>query len=113
MKRKRQTAEQVGGVASASLATKLLQELSPILQHLAVRQYDDGAIRTPGTLLVKTVGSMWQITAKDPDSRQQLLVLAATLDDALLMLSMLLEADDAPWEPDPWAKEVAPKKSRK
>lgn len=113
MKRKRQATEQVGGVASASPASKLLESVSSVVKHLTVRQYDDGAVRTPGTLLIKTVGSMWQLTAKDPDSCQQLIVLAATCDDALLMLSMLLEADDAPWEPDPWASQKAPKKSRK
>lgn len=113
MKRKRQAEAQPGGVASASVASKMLADVLPILQHMAVRSYDDGAPRTPGTILVKTVGSMWQITAKDPDSKQQLIVLAATPDDALLLLSMLLEADDAPWEPDPWAKDTGPKKSRK
>jgi len=113
MKRKRQAVEQAGGVASASATSKLLESVSSIVKHLTVRQYDDGSLRTPGTLLVKTVGSMWQLTAKDPDSCQQLIVLAATCDDALLMLSMLLEADDAPWEPDPWAKPQGAKKTRK
>jgi len=113
MKRKRQVSEQVGGVASASLATKTMEACVPVLQHLAVRQYDDGAVRTPGSLLIRTVGSMWQCIAKDPDSRQQLLVLAASFDDAMLLLSMMLEAEDAPWEPDPYARDTGPKKSKK
>lgn len=113
MKRKRQAVEQAGGVASAALNSKMLADVLPIVQHLAVRTYDDGAPRTPGTLMVKTVGSMWQMIAKDPDSKQQLLVLAASLDDALLLLSMLLEAEDAPWEPDPYARDTGPKKNKK
>lgn len=113
MKRKRAVTEEAGGVSAASVATAMLGKHQGLIEHMAVRRYDDGTPRTPGRVMIETVGSMWKMTLKDPDTRQQLFVLAATIDDAITMAGLLCEAEDAPWEPDPWARDVGPKKSRK
>lgn len=113
MKRKRAVTEEAGGVSAASVATTMLGKHQGLIEHMAVRRYDDGQPRTPGRMMLETVGSMWKLTLKDPDTRQQLFVLAATIDDAITMAALLCEAEDAPWEPDPWAKDLGPKKSRK
>jgi len=61
--------------------------------------------------VVDVVGSMWRVIAKDPDSGMQLIVYMPSLDDALLSLELLLGADEAPWEPDPYARpKGSPKK---
>lgn len=113
MKRKRSVSEESGGVASAQTSSVLLRQCTGIIDHMALRRYDDGQPRQPGRIMVETIGSMWKVTLKDPDTCQQLFVLAATLDDAITMASLLCEADDAPWEPDPWAREAKSKKSKK
>lgn len=114
MKRRRKVEEGPDGDSAASQDTKVMEAFKSVVAHLAVRRYDDGTARSPGTLLVKTVGKTWQLTAKDPDTCQQLRVVQHTWDDAWVMLALLLDSEDAPWEPDPWAKPAhSKKKSRK
>jgi hypothetical protein len=96
---------------SVDVAGKVTKHLAPVesdffarllglVEHCAITQYDDGERRQPGWIMLKTLGSAWQIEAKDPDSGNKLPVTAATLDDALILMDALLRAEDAPWEPD-------------
>lgn len=113
MKRKNKPAEGHGVTAQASCVTRIWDQLPHLVEHLAVRVYEDGGARQPGRLIVDVVGSMWRAIAKDNDSGMQLVVYMPSLDDCLLSLELLLGADEAPWEPDPYAKQKAPKKAPK
>lgn len=113
MKRKTKTGPDAAASAEASRASRLLVQLPHLLEHCSVRVYDDGLARTPGRLLVDTVGSMWRAIAKDADSGMQLVVYMPSADDVLLQLELLLGSDEAPWEPDPYAKAKNPPKSKK
>jgi hypothetical protein len=113
MKRKRQPAEGQPSTVQAAVVSKMFAATPHVVEHLAARQYDDGAVRQPGTMIVSIVGSMYKVVLKDPDSCQQMQVLAATLDDVMITADLLLSSDEAPWEPDPWAKQKGAQKSKK
>lgn len=99
-----------GPVHLAAIETNLLSTLHSIVKHLAVTKYEDGEPRTPGTMIVSTLGSNWKIVLKDPDTCSQLQVIQTNLDDALTLAGLLLDSDTTPWETDPWAKQRAKKK---
>lgn len=112
---KRKGAAKVDGQPTKHLApveSDFFGRLLGMVEHCAITMYDDGEKRQPGWLMIRTMGAAWQIEAKDPDSGNKLPVVAATLDDALILMDALLRAEDAPWEPDPWlmAKRSAKKK---
>lgn len=90
----------------AALETVVLGKLHPIVAHAAICQYDDGTPRKTGWITIKTMGSAWVLEAKDPDSAAKITVVQSSLDDALALLSVLLESDEAPWEPDPWLAQM-------
>jgi len=94
----------------AALESVLFGKLQAIVSHLAITQYDDGSPRKPGWVTIKTLGAAWVVEAKDPDSCCKLSVVQNTLDDALAALCLLLESDEAPWEPDAWLQDRKPKK---
>jgi len=108
MKKRRLTASENGEAPAhyAEVESTIFSPVHSIVAHLAVSRYDDGTPRTPGTLLIRTLGNSWQVTAKEPDVGAQLVVVAPCLDDALAALALALESDDTPWQPDPWAKGV-------
>jgi len=110
MKRRRAGGETTKDVKHlAALESTVLQNMHPIIAHCAVCQYDDGTSRKPGWVTLKTMGSAWVLEAKDPDSCAKITVVQSSLDDALALLSVLLEADEAPWELDPWLQQQAAK----
>lgn len=113
MKRKTKPGADGSGLAQASSQTKLLAGLPHLVEHLNARQYDDGAMRQTGRLFVDCVGSMWRAVAKDTDTGMQLTVFMPSVDDALLQLELLLGSDEAPWEPDAYAKTMTPRKGKK
>lgn len=88
----------------AAIETLLFGNYPAIMAHLATTRLDDGSARTPGTLLLRTAGSSWTLMAKEPDECLQMQVHGQTLDDVFVLLELLLSAEKAPWEPDPWAK---------
>jgi len=94
-----------GSVHIAPLETTLLAAQHAIVKHMAICRYDDGEARKTGWITIRTQNAQWQVTAKDPDAGAQLVVVGQTLDDALALLDALLSANDAPWEPDPYAKQ--------
>lgn len=114
VKRKRQGDAALPNVKHlAALESNVLGKLLPIIEHCAVTQYEDGTPRKPGWITVKTMGSSWVLEAKDPDSCSRLTVVQTTLDDALALLSVTLESEEAPWEPDPWLKKQQTEASKK
>lgn len=112
-KKKLDASSDVGVPHLAALESVVLGKLHPIVAHCAVCQYDDGSPRKPGWVTVKTLGSAWVLEAKDPDSCAKLTVVQSTLDDALALLSVLLESDEAPWERDTWMVQQAAKTKKK
>lgn len=111
---------QIGQVAAASqfshlaaMESTVFGKLENLVQHCGVTKYDDGDPRQPGWFTVKTMGSSWVVQVKDPDSCAQMQAVAATLDDALALADLLLGGEQAPWEPDPWARKKVAGNSKK
>lgn len=102
---KKRKPREVDGEQPAHLApmeSNVLSRCEALVAHCAATRYDDGDARQPGWWTVRTRGSAWELEIKDPDTCCRLVVIQATLDDALALAQALLTSDDAPWEPDPW-----------
>lgn len=89
----------------AAVETILLGQFPCLVAHLITTRFDDGQLRTPGTLLLKTMGSSWVIVLKEPDDALQMQVMAQTVDDAFELAEVLLAGEKAPWEHDPWQRQ--------
>lgn len=98
------TASKDGPCHLAPVESVVFSKLMNLVAHCAETRYDDGDPRRPGWFTVKTMGAAWCVQVKDPDSCCQMTTTAATLDDALALADVLLGADEAPWEPDPFLK---------
>lgn len=101
------TAPKDGPEHLAAVETNVWSAFAPLVAHCAVTRYDDGDPRKPGWLTIKTQGSSWIVQVKDPDSASSFQAVAVSLDDALSLASVLLEADSTPWEHDPWLAAAA------
>ena len=88
----------------AAIESNTFSKLHNLVSHCAVTRYDDGEPRKPGWFTVKTMGSAWVIQVKEPDACLQMTATAQTLDDALALADLLLGAEEAPWEPDPFLR---------
>lgn len=95
---------------AANPETKVLSRFQNIVLHCCMCAYDDGSPRTPGWVTLKQLGGMWMLQMKDPDASAQLCVSAVLLDDLFVAAQLLLGAEDAPWQPDPF---LAAAKSQK
>lgn len=113
VKKKQRTAEQAQLPHLAAVETNVLSGFMGIVNHCSITRYDDGDPRKVGWVTLKTYGSAWQLEAKDPDTCCRLTVVEASLDDALGLLNLLLESDEAPWEPDQWLQQQAVKSRKK
>lgn len=98
--------------ALASLDAQGIPDLSPVVEHCALLQYDEGEPRKGGKFFVECKGAAWTVTVKDPDTCTQFVAVGTTMLKALETAALLLSCDDAPWEPDVWALERAPKKKK-
>ena len=96
-----------------ALETEYFRDLMPLVEHVAMLQYDDASPREPGWFTVRTSGSAWQVVVKDPDSACAFTVTAKTLDDALGTAVLLLCSDEAPWEPDTYLQASKARQKRK
>lgn len=97
----------------AAMESIVFSKLHSLVAHCSVTRYDDGDPRVPGWWTVKTVGSSWVVQLKEPDTCLQMQVHGQTLDDALALADLLLGSDEAPWEPDPWARANREKSKKK
>lgn len=97
----------------ASVECDLFTQHMSLVEHCALRKYDDGTDREPGWFTVKVTGAAWVVQVKDPDSCTSFSAVADTLDKALDTAALLLACDEAPWEHDTWlAKSKADKKKK-
>jgi len=112
---KRKTKTDAGAVVSAQAnrESKILGQFPHMIEHLTAKLYDDNTQRQPGTVTIGTVGSMFRVTARDPDADMQLPAIMPSLDDALVQLELLLGMDEAPWEPNPQWGNKGTKNSKK
>lgn len=96
----------------APIESNVFSKLFNLVSHCCITKYDDGDPRQPGWFTVKTLGSAWAVQVKDPDGCCQMQAIGNTLDDALCLADLLLGSDEAPWEPDPWAKKKQTEKKK-
>jgi len=97
----------------AKMETELFREYLAILEHCAVRKYDDGEGRETGWITIKTQGAAWVVQVKDPDGCCSFSAVADTLDKAFETASLMLSCDEAPWEPDTFLAQAAARKKKK
>lgn len=112
--KKRKIGEGAGTTAShlAAMETTLFDKHPNIVKHLALTKYEDGSPRTPGKMMLGTLGTAYVVTWKEPDAFAELPVTAANLDDAFALSDLLLGSDDAPWQVDKFAMQRAPKQKK-
>lgn len=110
MKKKSAAIGQSDSTHLAPMESEFFSKLQALVSHCAVRKYDDGDPREPGWFTVKTQGAAWVVQVKDPDSACSFSAVGETLDKALQTAVLLLECDEAPWEPDTF---LAAAKARK
>jgi len=84
----------------AAIESEYFKEVISVVASLAMLQYDDGSPRQPSYLGVWSNGATWFVRITDKDSDASLTCEGRTLDEALDVLSLHLEADQAPWEPN-------------
>lgn len=94
----------------AALESKYFEGLLPLIEHCAVRQYDDGDPRETGWVTIKTNGSAWMVQVKDPDSCTSFAAVGDSVDKALETAALLLSCDDAPWEHDRYLQDAKKRK---
>lgn len=97
----------------AAMETELFRDLLPIIEHLALLQYEDGSPRQGGFLMLWTEGSSWRVLLKDKDAGAKLPLVGRTVDEVLGLLALHLGADDCPWEPDSTARQGGATKGKK
>lgn len=102
-----------GNLPGAPSASVILSKCPTVREYITAKSYDNGDPREVSVLRITTRGTQWQFTLTDPDYQLRLPVQASECDKGLLLLEALLQAPDAPWEHDPYAKEVKAKKGKK
>jgi len=112
MKRKNVKSGAEGGKHLAAVESSIFAGLMPLVEHMAIRQYDDGEPRETGWITLKTAGAAWIVQVKDPDGMCSFQAVADTLDKALETATLLLSCDEAPWEPDRFLMQNGKKKKK-
>jgi len=97
----------------AAMETTLMSQHMALVEHCALRKYEDGADREPGWFTVKVTGAAWIVQVKDPDSCTSFSAVADTLDKAFDTANLLLACDEAPWEHDVWLAKSKMEKKKK
>jgi len=112
---KKRQAKAVMGDANhlAPMESDRFSELMSLIEHCAVRKYDDGDPREVGWFTIKTQGAAWVVQVKDPDACCSFSAVGETLDRALETAALMLSCDEAPWEPDSFLAASAARKKKK
>ena len=82
---------------SAPVETEYFCDHMAIIEQLAANADASGMPRTPGRLLITTVGTAWAVELSDPDRQQCIRVLGVSCDTALNLLALLLRQAGPPW----------------
>lgn len=110
---KKRSAPMQDTVHLAPVESTIWEGLMPLIEHMALRQYEDKSPREPGWVTIKSQGAAWIVQVKDPDSCCSFSAVGPTLDSALETAALLLSCDDAPWESDRWLADAASRKKKK
>lgn len=94
----------------APMESELFRDMMSLVEHCAVRLYDDNSPRDIGWWTVKTLGAAWVVQVKDPDSCCSFNAIGDTIDKALATAALLLSSEEAPWESDNFLKAQKAKK---
>lgn len=113
MKKKKSAATVSDARHLAAVESVMFSGHQSLVSHCCVTKYDDGDVRQPGWWTVKTMGSAWVVEVKDPDTAARLVVVQQTLDEALTLAALLLESEEAPWEPDQWLAQQKARTAKK
>lgn len=97
----------------AAVESALMAQHMALVEHMALRKYDDGSDREPGWITVKVTGAAWVVQVKDPDSCCSFTAVADTIDKAIDTANLLLACDEAPWEHDNWLAKAKAEKNKK
>lgn len=81
----------------APVETSVLKNHMALIEHMAMNATPDGMPRTPGKLIITSVGEAWLCEVMDPDRLRSIRVLGATLDDALFLADKLVRSASPPW----------------
>lgn len=95
------------------LESAVLKKFPRVLEFLIATAYDDGTVRTPGSLRVDNKLLWLTITLYDADAGMRLPCTGSTFDDALSLAEKLLGAEEAPWEVDRYLTEQLQRKVKK
>lgn len=96
----------------AALESEMMRDHMAVLEALAMLQYADGTPRKAGFLGIFTDGEQWCCFVKDNTGQCRLPARGRTWDDMMDCLTLLLEADAAPWEPDDLADRVKSRRKK-
>lgn len=83
----------------AALESEMFREHLPIIECLAMLQYNDGSPREPGYLGMWTQGATWFVRVTDKTGEAQMTAEGRTAEEAWDTLSVLLGSEQPPWEP--------------
>jgi len=81
----------------APVETDVLHNHMAIVGQLIRTEDSQGMPRTPGVVVITTIGPSWCIEVFDPDKLRCLTVLHLTLDQALKLVDDLLLSANPPW----------------
>lgn len=112
MKKRQSRVTEAGVKHLAPMESNVFRDHLALVEHCAIRQYDDGDAREPGYFTVKTQGGAWIVQIKDPDSCCSFSAVGDSLDKALDTAALLLGCDDAPWEQDGFLKAAQARKRK-
>jgi hypothetical protein len=107
VKKRKAQAEGASHAHLAPMESNVFAKCQSLVQHCAATQFDDKTPRKPGWFTIKTIGSAWCVEVKDPETCSRLVCIQQDLDDALALATALLDAEEAPWENDPWLAKSA------
>jgi len=82
---------------TAPIETTMWRDALPLVEHMARNEVNDGMPRTPGSVIITTLGSAWIVTLVDPDRKQHITVPSVSLDHALMTAAELLRGEAPPW----------------
>jgi len=91
----------------------VLKKFPRVCQFLTATSYDDGSPRAPGRVWIDNDGIGFTVTLMEPTAYARVRLRAATIDDTFRVMEAHLNAENAPWEVDQYARERAEQKKSK
>lgn len=93
--------------------TVILKKCPALVEFISATAYEDGSPRQPGYVTIRNRVIEFEITLYDPDAGQRVSIRARLIDQCFAGVEAILQAVDAPWEPDQYLQGRLPKKKKK